>query len=230
VDLLDPPIDAVLLDAGGVLVLPDPEVLRRGLTPFGLHPSDEICARAHYASMAEVDRLGAADWPLVDRVFARVAGVAEEDVDAVLPIVEDLYLNQPFVPVPGAAEALLDLQAAGMALAIVSNASGTMERQLADHRICSVDGGEAARVRVVVDSSVVGIEKPDPRIFHIALEALEVQPEHALYVGDTVHFDVHGARAAGMRCVHVDPLGRCPATDHLHAATLGDLARALRAA
>jgi putative hydrolase of the HAD superfamily len=230
VDLLDPPIDAVLLDAGGVLVLPDPEALRKGMAPFGLSPGDEVCARAHYESMAEVDRIGATDWPVVDRVFARAAGVEEEDVDAVLPVVEDLYLNHPFVPVPGAAEALLDLQAGGFALAIVSNATGTVERQLADHRICSVDGGEAARVGVVVDSSVVGIEKPDPGIFHIALEALGVPPEQALYVGDTVHFDVHGARAAGMRCVHIDPLGRCPATDHPHAAALHDLAQVLRAA
>jgi putative hydrolase of the HAD superfamily len=228
--MLHLPYEAVLLDAGGVLLLPDPEVLRRGLAPFGLRPDDETCARAHYESMGEVDRLGAAEWEAVDRVFARAVGVAEDDLDAVLPVIEDLYLNHPFVPASGAAEALLSLQDAGVALAIVSNATGTVERQLADHRICSVDGGDVARVALVVDSHLVGVEKPDPRIFQLALDGLGVESHRSLYVGDTVHFDVEGARAAGMTCAHVDPTGRCQATDHPHTASLIDLVRALRAA
>ena len=227
---LDGHYDAVLLDAGGVLLLPNPEVLRRGLAPFGLRPDDETCARAHYESMGEVDRLRAAAWDAVDRVFARAVGVPEKDVEAVLPVIEDLYLNHAFVPVPGAAEALLHLQDAGVALAVVSNATGTVERQLADHRICSVDGGDVARVSLVVDSHLVGVEKPDPRIFQLALDALGVDPDRSLYVGDTVHFDVEGARAAGMPCVHVDPVGRCPATDHPHTTSLTGLVRTLRAA
>jgi putative hydrolase of the HAD superfamily len=230
VERLDLPYDAVLLDAGGVLLLPDPEILRRGLAPFGLRPDDDTCVRAHYESMGEVDRLRGPEWDAVDRVYALAVGVAEEDVDAVLPVIEDLYLNHPFVPVPGAAEALLCLQDAGVALAIVSNATGTVERQLADHRICSVNGGDVARVALVVDSHLVGVENPDPRIFHLALDGLGVASDRSLYVGDTVHFDVEGARAVGMSCVHVDPVGRCRATDHPHTASLIDLVRGLRAA
>ena len=61
-------MDAVLLDAGGVLLLPDPAELRRVLAPFGRIPDDETCRRAHYASMREVDRIGGPDWPAVDRL------------------------------------------------------------------------------------------------------------------------------------------------------------------
>jgi putative hydrolase of the HAD superfamily len=177
--------------------------------------------------MREVDRIGGPDWPEVDRVLARVAGVEDDHLGDAVSLVEDVYLRLPWVPVPDAADTLLALQAAGYPLAVVSNATGTMEQQLADHRICTADGGQAARVAVVVDSDVVGVEKPDPEIFGIALDALGLPPDDCLYVGDTVHFDVNGARAAGLRPVHLDPYGWCPDTDHPHVGSLSQLARAL---
>ena len=57
----------------------------------------------------------------------------------------------------------------------------------------------------IVDSTVVGVSKPDPRIFDIALDAMGVAPEDAWYAGDTPAFDVVGARAAGLRPFLVDP-------------------------
>ena len=51
----------------------------------------------------------------------------------------------------------------------------------------------------MIDSALVGVEKPDPAIFRAALEALGVAPEEALYVGDLYEVDVVGARAAGHR-------------------------------
>ncbi len=223
----DGPIEAVLLDAGGVLLLPDPAQLRRALASIGGTPDDETCRRAHYASMREVDRLGGPYWPAVDRVMARVAGVADDRLDSAVSLVEEVYLRLPWVPVPDAAATLLDLQAAGYPLAVVSNATGTMEKQLAEHRICTADDGPAARVAVVVDSDVVGVEKPDPAIFAFALDALGLPPEGCIYVGDTVHFDVNGARAAGLRPVHLDPYRWCPDADHDHVTSLSELARAL---
>ena len=47
--------------------------------------------------------------------------------------------------------------------------------------------------------------KPDPAIFGPALAALGTDPARTLYVGDTVHADVHGATAAGMAVVQLDP-------------------------
>jgi FMN phosphatase YigB (HAD superfamily) len=54
-----------------------------------------------------------------------------------------------------------------------------------------------------VDSGVLGIEKPDPRIFQAALQALRVAPEEALYVGDLYEVDVLGAQSAGIEAVLV---------------------------
>ena len=221
--LLDDTIDAVLLDAGGVLVLPDPDRFRELLGPLGANPDDEMCRLAHYAGMRECDRLGAADWPAVDRVVARAAGVPEDRVDEALPAITRIYLDEDWIAAPGAAETLLALEAARLKLAIVSNASGRMEQMLLDNNICAAIEAPMARVAVVIDSHVVGVEKPDPRIFAFALSALDVAPERCLFIGDTVHFDVAGARNAGLRPLHLDPYGLCPDFDHDHLASLRDL-------
>ena len=84
-------------------------------------------------------------------------------------------------------EALARLRAAGIRLGIVSNSDGRVEQAL-----------EAAGLRdyfdVVVDSALVGVEKPDPAIFRAALDALGVAAGEALYVGDLYEVDVLGAR------------------------------------
>jgi HAD superfamily hydrolase (TIGR01509 family) len=92
--------------------------------------------------------------------------------------------------------ALARLKTAGFLLGVVSNSEGRAEQAL-----------EAAGLRdyfdVVVDSGVLGIEKPDPRIFQAALQALRVAPEEALYVGDLYEVDVVGAHSAGIEAVLV---------------------------
>jgi putative hydrolase of the HAD superfamily len=92
------------------------------------------------------------------------------------------------------AEALARLQAAGIRLGVVSNSDGRVEQAL-----------EAAGLRqyfdVVIDSALVGVEKPDPRIFQAALDRLGVEPDQALYVGDLYQVDVVGARAAGIDAI-----------------------------
>jgi putative hydrolase of the HAD superfamily len=223
-------IDAVLLDAGGVLLLPDPGPLRELLAPLGAEPDAERCRWAHYATTRAVDRLGRVDWPAIDRVVAQELGVPDEHLDAAVRVVEESYDGRPWVPIEGAAEALRALEAAGFPLAVVSNASGTIEAQLAEHEICSVTGGASATVAVVVDSAIVGVEKPDPAIFRLALDALGVEADRCVYVGDTVYFDVNGAAAAGMQTAHVDPYGLCTVGGHPHLGHVHDLVAQLQLA
>jgi putative hydrolase of the HAD superfamily len=81
----------------------------------------------------------------------------------------------------------------------------------------------------VVDSAVVGVAKPDPAIFGIALDALGVPASRTvLYVGDSLRYDVAGAVAAGLQPVHLDPYGLCPLpSGHPHVRSLAELARTL---
>ena len=59
----------------------------------------------------------------------------------------------------------------------------------------------------VIDSSEVGVEKPDARIFALALARAGVEPAEAVYVGDLYSVDVRGARAAGVDGILLDPGG-----------------------
>ena len=53
-------------------------------------------------------------------------------------------------------------------------------------------------LNIVIDSTVVGISKPDAGIFHAALTGLSVSPEVSVYAGDTYSDDVVGAKGVGM--------------------------------
>ncbi len=70
--------------------------------------------------------------------------------------------------------------------------------------------GLAGRFDAVVVSGELRIDKPDPRIFWHALEAVQVAPEDALMVGDSVSADIEGAHAAGCQAVLIDRLGWHP--------------------
>jgi putative hydrolase of the HAD superfamily len=60
---------------------------------------------------------------------------------------------------------------------------------------------------VIVISEEAGVQKPDPRIFEIALSRLERAPEDAVMVGNAWETDIAGARAAGIRPVWFNPRG-----------------------
>ena len=57
---------------------------------------------------------------------------------------------------------------------------------------------------VIVSPHTYGVHKPDPRIFIETLAFMDVEPERAIYVGDSYNDDVVGARAAGMTPVLID--------------------------
>ena len=64
--------------------------------------------------------------------------------------------------------------------------------------------GLAPLFDTVVTSQSCGYAKPDPRILHVALDAMGVPPRHAVYVGDDPATDGAAARAAGVRFVWMD--------------------------
>jgi 2-haloalkanoic acid dehalogenase type II len=57
----------------------------------------------------------------------------------------------------------------------------------------------------LIVSGEVGVAKPDPAIFRLALERLGVAPDEALFVGDSPEYDLRGAAAAGMPFVWMNP-------------------------
>ncbi|MGE5227176.1 MAG: HAD-IA family hydrolase [Planctomycetaceae bacterium] len=90
--------------------------------------------------------------------------------------------------------------------------------------------GVRDRFAVRVISGEVGVEKPDPRIFEIALERAGVGAAEAVYVGDNPEFDVWPAAALGMTPILIDRRGRFPDHDGLRVTDLRDLPAVLEEA
>jgi HAD superfamily hydrolase (TIGR01509 family) len=103
----------------------------------------------------------------------------------------------------GVDDALGRLRAAGIRLAVVSNAEGTVEAML--NAV-----GLGRHLDTVVDSWAVGVAKPDPRIFYLALERLGVDPADAVMLGDTPSSDIDGALGAGVAAILIDPFDLHP--------------------
>jgi putative hydrolase of the HAD superfamily len=113
-------------------------------------------------------------------------------------------------------------------LAIVSNSDGTVAERLGRAGVAQVGPGPGIALMALIDSGEVGVEKPDPRIFDLALAACGVRPEAAVHVGDSRRTDVAGALAAGIRPLHMDPFDLCPDRSHEHVRTLREVVDLVR--
>jgi putative hydrolase of the HAD superfamily len=202
-------IAAVLFDAGGVLVAPDPIVIQLA---FDHHvPLADVLA-AHYVGMRALDESeatdGRVDWTDYRTALARRCGVERDGIAATVERLSAIW--SPYLwrfPIHASLLGLHLLRAAGVPIGVVSNASGQIEGLLANLGVCQIGPGAGVPVSCVIDSHVVGVAKPDPRIFDGALAALGVPADRVAYVGDSVRFDVASATAAGIRPLLLDPYG-----------------------
>lgn len=212
------PFDAVLFDAGGVLVTPDPAQTAITLAPFGATTDHHRHVRAHWAAIGALeDELLAAgdattvdvpDWTLYREAFCRTVGVADDRLDAAVVALAAIFSSYLWThPLAESVSALARLHRAGVPIGVVSNASGQIEHTLRYRGVCQVGPGMGVPVVCVVDSEIVGVAKPDPRIFDSALAALGLPAERVAYVGDSVINDVGGARNAGLQPILMDPHG-----------------------
>lgn len=219
--------DAVLFDAGGVLVLPDPLVLRPLLAYYGGSDSVEAHVRAHYAGMKAKSDAGSTEtsWDVYNRAYADVVGVDPVDVDEAVGVLDRTRYHATWrYVIEESRTALERLALAGIPMGVVSNASGQIEAMLA-RSICQVGPGEHVDMRVIVDSEVVGVAKPDPRIFEFALPSFsEYEKSRIAYVGDSVTMDIAASSAAGLHPILVDPYDDHVGADFERIKSVGDLA------
>lgn len=209
-------VDLLCLDAGNTVIFLDHDRLAdilREATGFVvdarvlIETEGEAKRRAETGELHDCEwtfrsRPGAPGWGRMVGTIALVAGLEPEKVPALLdaawPLHEAMNL---WCKVPeGLGVALDAMRARGKHVAIVSNSEGMLDRLFRDL-------GIRDHFDLIVDSGLVGVEKPDPRIFRVALERFDVPPDRALHLGDMFATDVVGARAAGMRCALIDPFG-----------------------
>lgn len=210
----------MIFDVGNTLLHVDYAHVAGVLGALG-HPVDPAVVRAaEYAAKAALDRALAPEvvpepsvqgllWRRPDgrpNYFATMIASLGIAPEAVLPALTALEADNRVrslwrVVEPGTAEVLAELRGRGLALAVISNSDGRIEADLAA-------SGLGAHFAFVLDSAVVGVEKPDAAIFRLALTRLGMPPEDAVYVGDVYAIDVLGARRAGIEAVLMDPLDR----------------------
>ncbi|MFP3901511.1 MAG: HAD family hydrolase [Acidimicrobiia bacterium] len=228
-----PPFDAVSLDVGGVLVVPDHGIVANALDRAGVPYDRGRFFEGHYRAMAAVDRCLSEPEHFTDYAhgFVRAVGVPDGHVDAAAAALEPVLASPVWLQrVPGGLAAARRLAAAGLRLAVTSNADGTVADLLARHELAQVGDGEGVPVEHITDSGVLGVGKPDPSMFLATARGLGLPPERICHVGDSHWYDASGALGVGMVAVHVDPLGLCPHDDHAHAGSLADFADRLLAA
>jgi len=136
-----------------------------------------------------------------------------------LAALEEVYANAaidvlPSV-VPGAHDVLSGLRDRGYRIGLISNTGrtpGYALREILDRL------GLATSIDAMVFSNEHGACKPQPSIFETLREALDVNYDEMMFVGDNLYVDVHGAQRLGMTAVHFDPPTRgtaiAPPVDH----------------
>ena len=188
----------VTFDAGETLVELDLDFLAVRLGSHGVSfDTRDLRARLpeawrHHDALGDVGH--EARWR---GLMATLLGVADD-----AEVVTWLWREQPRAnlwrkPIAGVVAIAGELAARGDRIGVISNSEGTIAELLAS---VGISCGE------VIDSGVVGVAKPDPRIFALALARLGGgSPDDAIHVGDAWAADVEGALAAGWRAVWYGP-------------------------
>ena len=192
-------IRAVLFDAGGTLIHLDGERVCRAV---GVRFEEELFRQSETDAVAAVralvlERPESTDAERIPLFFDRLLsglGLAESGprrTGAGAIAAEHRRANLWSRRADGALETLAALRRRGYRVAVISNADGRVRGLLEE-------AGLTPHLEFVVDSAEVGLEKPDPRIFHAATDRLGLPPAACLYVGDIYEIDVVGARGAGL--------------------------------
>jgi HAD superfamily hydrolase (TIGR01549 family) len=229
-------IRAVLFDAGNTLVFPRVDEIAKHLTELGYAATPE--------DFYEADRVGKRKlddwlWPLLRRgdiprsadyyywtaylhaLVNQLAVPQEEQYAATLELAGSFKQISVWSRVfPETSACLEELRSQGFLLGVISNSLGLIEMQLR-----SV--GLANYFQFIVDSHYVGVEKPHPEIFQIALERCGCMASEAVFVGDLYSTDIGGAQIAGLHGVLIDWIGAYPEAPVPRITSLQDLGRIL---
>lgn len=227
---------ALLFDAGNTLLFPRTERILQVLAGLGYPAGARDLAEAERAAKHSLD-----DWlwpqirarrlpPRADRPYwdhylaALMNGIGVREAarnqvrERLIAAFSDIHLwsrVEPKTP-----DFLRSLRGGGYRLGVISNSNGLIEEQL--RRV-----GLAQHFDFILDSAVVGVEKPHPEIFRMAIERASVQPDEAVYVGDIHSIDVGGAELAGLRGILLDRVEAYDGVGCPRITTLSELERVL---
>ena len=212
------PIKAIFFDIGDTLVFDDPPLVTRlaqaarqsGLPLNETHLPAAFRVGEAYAVGRYVQGI---PWDAPDSLRAVVAHIWRALGCPPLGDSDWLTFGAAFAAVPftryahpDALSLLRELRRSGFTVGAISDWEASLPALLTELGIASL-------LDALAVSEIVGVTKPDPRLFREALRQAGVAPETSLHVGDWYELDVVGARAAGMSALLFDHPGRRPDAD-----------------
>ncbi|MDZ7343133.1 MAG: HAD family hydrolase [candidate division KSB1 bacterium] len=194
-------IEAILFDAGQTFLFPDFPFLKNLLAEYGvitdMLPLQKGAALARERIFRHREK---ENWKEYFTFWMQYVGAPEQAIPEILARILERHKREHLWnwPDPTAAEVFAALKNHGYRLGIISNSDGSIDRAMKKL-------GFTPFFECMIDSHVVGVEKPDPRIFELALQQLSLPAEHCVYVGDNYDRDIIGARQAGLVPILIDP-------------------------
>ena len=225
------PLRAVVFDVDFTIARPGPELGPEGYRAvgarYGLELDPARYEDARVAALKTLERHPELDhdeevWVLFTQRIIEGMGGRGETYAPALELTRAWERVEHFEIYDDAVPVLRGLRAQGLRLGLLSNTARDLDEFVAHHGL---------DVDAVLTSLVHGKTKPHETIFRRILELLDVRPEEALMVGDTLQDDVEGARAVGMQAVLIDRVGRYPgSSERIRDLTaLGDIVARLSA-
>lgn len=209
-------IKGVFFDAGNTVIFPDYDIYREIAVSLGVDVGVAAIIEAETHAREPFERAVAASrdnvmsyWDVFYGPFYRRVGLAEEKIPQAVEMTRranETGLGIWKVPVGGLSETIEGMSARGLCTGIVSNSDGRLAERLEAMGIFGY-------FDFVIDSVVVGVSKPDPEIFNLALGRSSLEPHEAAFVGDYYEVDIVGAQEAGLRPILFDPCGAYPGAD-----------------
>lgn len=212
-------IRAAFFDAGETLLAPHPSFadIFAGVSgefgyPLGAEQVSSVFEAIAPTFAEVIDSLEIANWStsqeasrsfwskVYDLAFARL-GVNDPGGELAAAMYERFTRYESYRLFDDAVPTLEGIRSRGVTVGLISNFEGWLEGMLIEMEVSHL-------FDVMIISGKEGIEKPDPRIFEMALERTGHLASESMYVGDHPKIDVEGAEAVGMRGVLVDRRGR----------------------
>ncbi len=225
-------VRAIFFDAGNTLVFPRVDVLVDAVRSLGYSAAPEDFYESERLAKRKLDewlwpQIHSGEIPAgVDSYYwvdylTRLVEQLKVPLEDRLRVAESLGENYKNIEVwtrvfQGTEEYLARLRGDGYYLAVISNSIGRMEELMNFV-------GMTKYLSFVFDSAIVGVEKPHPRIFQMALEKSGMSAAKSIFVGDVYSTDIGGARGAGMEGVLIDWVGAYPDAECPRITSIGEL-------
>jgi putative hydrolase of the HAD superfamily len=198
----------LLFDAGGTLIFPDQDFLIQEARTHGVELSYKQLYVGYYRLIHRLDCQARTQghfpnlpWP---RRYAsdlfETLGMVNSSTQAIARAADAREKKSLWTfTFDWVRETLSQLEKQGYGMSVISNSNGRTTETFSDLDL-------ADYFEAIISSWDLRVKKPDPGIFEIALNELELQPANVLYIGDIFEVDVVGANRAGIGAVHLDPL------------------------